>query len=290
MSTTEIPDALERASDEGRRVGSSRGDAQTAVAIAQEADRGDDRYAAVEQYSLAKILGVWAAATVPMAVLAWAIAPWLRERFGGGDENFAKALLLCLTVGLVWQLFLVLILLRGELGELRWSRVRDALWLRAPRDPKSGRTGGKVWWWVVLFAGLFGIWAFVPQIPGPSPRDFGVFLETDEGKGFFQGQWGWFAVEVVLVVFNTVLGEELLFRGLLLPRMQRVFGRRDFVANGALFALYHVHMPWVIPSTLVDGMFLEAYPSRRFQSAWMGIIVHSTASVFAVIFTLTLVL
>ena len=30
---------------------------------------------------------------------------------------------------------------------------------------------------------------------------------------------GWFAVLVALVVFSTVLGEELLFRGLLLPRI-----------------------------------------------------------------------
>ena len=39
-----------------------------------------------------------------------------------------------------------------------------------------------------------------------------------------------------MTVFNTVLGEELLFRGLLLPRMNGVFGRRDWLANGVLFA------------------------------------------------------
>jgi hypothetical protein len=66
--------------------------------------------------------------------------------------------------------------------------------------------------------------------------------------------------------------------------------RRDWVANGALFALYHLHQPWSIPSTFIDGIFLEAYPSRRFQSAWMGIIVHSTASVFVIIVVLGLVL
>jgi hypothetical protein len=32
--------------------------------------------------------------------------------------------------------------------------------------------------------------------------------------------------------FNSVLGEDLLFTGLLLPRMRGVFGRGDFVANG----------------------------------------------------------
>ena len=45
----------------------------------------------------------------------------------------------------------------------------------------------------------------------------------------------------------------------------------------------------MIPSALVD-IFALAYPSRRFQSAWMGIIVHSTQSVVIIIATLTLVL
>ena len=93
----------------------------------------------------------------------------------------------------------------------------------------------------------------------------------------------------MLAVFNTVLGEELLFRGLLLPRMRGVFGRGDLVANGVLFAIYHLHTPWVIPTTLVD-IFALAYPSRRFQSAWMGIIVHSTQSVVVIIIVLALVL
>jgi membrane protease YdiL (CAAX protease family) len=150
--------------------------------------------------------------------------------------------------------------------------------------------GGRVWWWAVLFVVVFLVWTLVPAIPGPSTRDFADFLDSDRGEDFFRGAWGWFAVMVVLSVFNTVLGEELLFRGLLLPRMQGVFGRRDWVANGALFAVYHLHQPWSIPSTLVDGIFLIAYPSRRFQSAWMGIIVHSSAQAFGIIFVLALVL
>ena len=40
------------------------------------------------------------------------------------------------------------------------------------------------------------------------------------------GNWGWHSLILVMFLFNTVLGEELL-RGLLLPRMNRVFGRGD---------------------------------------------------------------
>ena len=149
--------------------------------------------------------------------------------------------------------------------------------------------GGRVWLWVLPFLLLFALEELVPGIPGPSVRDFADFVSHDSGKDFFSGAWGWFAVVVVLSVFNTVLGEELLFRGLLLPRMKGVFGRGDWVANGVLFALYHLHVPWVIPTTLVD-IFALAYPSRRFQSAWMGIIVHSLQSVFIIGVILSLVL
>jgi membrane protease YdiL (CAAX protease family) len=252
-------------------------------------EEADPRYAAVRQYSLAQILGVWAAAAIPMAVLAWVVAPWLRDQLGG-DDPFAQALLICITAGLIWQFVLVVILLRAELGSLRWSRVIDALWLRAPRDPNSGRVGGRVWWWVLLFVFLFGLWTMVPSIPGPSPRAFADFIDSDRGEEFFSGAWGWFAVVVVLAIFNTVLGEELLFRGLLLPRMQGAFGRWDWVANGVLFAVYHLHQPWTILNNFVDAIFLFAYPSRRFQSAWMGIIVHSTQSVVLIAIVLALVL
>jgi membrane protease YdiL (CAAX protease family) len=257
--------------------------------IEQPRDREDARHAAARQYSLAQILGVWAAAAVPMGLLAWVFAPLLRDQLGG-DEPLAQALLILLTAGLVWQFVLVLILVRRELGGLEWSRVREALWLRPPRDPKTGRVGGRVWWWVLLFVLLFALVQTVPSIPGPSVRDFADFLDSDRGEDFFRDAWGWFAVIVVLSVFNSVLGEELLFRGLLLPRMQGVFGRRDWVANGALFAVYHLHQPWSIPISFVDGIFLLAYPSRRFQSAWMGIFVHSVQQVFVITFVLTLVL
>jgi uncharacterized protein len=251
-------------------------------------ERGAERYEAVRQYSLAQILAVWAAAAVPMGVLAWVVAPWLRDQLGG-DDPFAQALLICITAGLIWQFVLILILTRRDLGGLQWSRVRAPLWLRAPRDPKSGRVGGRVWWWALPFVLLFALVQSVPDLSGPSPRDFVEFLDSDRGEDFFRGAWGWFAVVVVLAIFN-VIGEELLFRGLLLPRMAGVFGRRDWLANGVIFAVYHLHTPWVIPLSLVTDPILFAYPSRRFESAWMGIIVHAAQSVVVILVVLTVVL
>jgi membrane protease YdiL (CAAX protease family) len=90
-------------------------------------------------------------------------------------------------------------------------------------------------------------------------------------------------------VFNTVLGEELLFRGYLLPRMNNAFGRGDWLANGILFAAYHVHMWWSMPSILFDTLVFSL-PSKYYRSALIGIIVHSTQSIVLFFLVLPVVL
>jgi hypothetical protein len=43
-----------------------------------------------------------------MAVLAWLVAPLLADRFAGdGRVPMAKALIVSLTIGMVWQFLLV---------------------------------------------------------------------------------------------------------------------------------------------------------------------------------------
>jgi membrane protease YdiL (CAAX protease family) len=248
-----------------------------------------DRYEAVTQYSVAQILAVWAAAAVPMSVLAWIVAPLLRDQLGGRDP-FIEALLICLNAGLIWQFVLALVLVRREQGSLEWSRVRDALWLRAPKNPKTRRVGGKVWWWVLPFVLLSAAINAVPIYPtGPSPRDLPNLLDSDRAENFFSGAWGWFALLVAVALLAPWV-EELLFRGLLLPRMRAAVGRWDWVVNGALFGVYHVHQPWSIPSSVLDGIFAQAYPTRRFQSIWIAIVAHTAPSFVIIGVVLHLVL
>ena len=250
-----------------------------------------DRYQAVKQYSVAQILGVWAAAALPMSMLAWVVAPALEDNFSGaGNVPMVKALLLLLTAGMVWQFVLVALLVWHEQGTLRWSKVREALWLRSPRSPKTGRVGGKLWLILIPLVLLFAVEELLPTFGVPENRDFASFVDSAVGKSFLNGAWGWFGLIILMQIFNTVLGEELLFRGLLLPRMNRAFGRGDWAANGVLFAAYHVHVPWMMPSTLLIDTFAIAYPSKRYQSAWIGIAVHSAQSVFFAVLILTLVL
>jgi membrane protease YdiL (CAAX protease family) len=254
------------------------------VAQGTPVDRTD-----LPQYSWRQILGVWLASTAPMSVLAWIIAPWLSHRIGGRDP-FIDALLLCFIAGLLWIVVLVLLLVRREQGSLAWPRVRDALWLRAPRDPKSGRVGGRVWWWVLPFVVLSAVANALPIDPtGPLPRDLREALVTERMAHYFHGNWGGFAL-LTVTAFLAPVAEELVFRGLLLPRMRAVFGRGDVIASGVLFTVYHLHQPWSMPATLIDGIVSQAYPTRRFQSTWMGVITHTAPSfvIFGVVLGLVL--
>jgi membrane protease YdiL (CAAX protease family) len=234
------------------------------------------------------VLAVWAAAAVPMAVVAWVLAP-LAARSMSGSNALIQALLVGLMIGLVWQFVLVLALTAREQHSVRWAILKQALWLQAPRSPRTGRAGGRVWWILLPLLVAFAAESMLPTLPVPAARDLALFLGSGSGETFFHGAWGWFGVVLLAQIFNTVLGEELLFRGYLLPRMSGAFGRGDWVVNGLLFAAYHLHVPWVIPGTLLD-MFILAYPTRRYRSAWIGIIVHSGQSVFFCVIILGLVL
>src|SRR5687768_4133137 len=100
----------------------------------------------IPQYRRRAILAVWAAAALPMAALAWLVAPPVADRLTGeGNVPMVKALSVCLMVGLIWQFVLVVVLVAHEQRSLRWSTLREALWLRSPRSPRSGRTGGRIW-------------------------------------------------------------------------------------------------------------------------------------------------
>lgn len=257
----------------------------TAGSADRPAPPADER--ALPQLGLRGVIAVWAAAALPMGLLAWVVAPLLADQLSGPGA-LVRALIITLTAGLVWQFVLVMTLVRREQGSVRWSVLQDSLWLRSPRAPRTGRRGGKLWLLVLPLSVAIAAEGLL-AIPGPAARDLFEFLGSDAGEDLLAGSWGWFAIIAALIVFNTVLGEEFLFRGYLLPRMNGRFGRRDWLANGVLFAGYHLHMPWAIPTTLLDT-FILSYPAKRYRSALISIAVHSAQSILVLGLVFALVL
>jgi uncharacterized protein len=246
-----------------------------------------------EQYSLAKILGIWALAAIPMGILGWIVYPALSPDAGSDPLGAGVTRLVLLTFGLIWLFVLSLIIVRQEEGDLRWATVKRRLRLNTPRDPKTGETRRRLWLWVIPFLIAAVVWeiALTPSVnklwvtifpffAEPTGYSMGAIFNSQEMLHRLVGAWWFFGLFVVNAIFNTILGEEFLFRGVLLPKMEGVFGRWSWVANGVLFGCYHFHQPWVILDSVIGGIFFYAFPSWRFRSTWMGVILHSAESVY----------
>ena len=77
-----------------------------------------------EQYSLGKILGIWALATVPMGILSWIVFPALSPDFNSDPLGAGVTRIGLLLIGLIWLFILSLTIVRQEEGDLRWSTVK----------------------------------------------------------------------------------------------------------------------------------------------------------------------
>jgi membrane protease YdiL (CAAX protease family) len=123
--------------------------------------------------------------------------------------------------------------------------------------------------------------------PALQPPQYAGLGELASGQ--FVGQWWILGVALVSNIFNHFLGEEFLFRGVLLPKMQGVFGKQDWVANAVLFGLYHLHKPWHIPTILASALVFSGL-ARRFRSSWMAVIVHGAEGFVVLVPVLAVIL
>src|SRR5919112_871902 len=189
-----------------------------------------------EQYSLAKILGIWALAAAPMGILSWIVFSLLALDFESNPLGFAVTLLVVLTLGLIWLFVLSMIIVYREEGDLRLATLKRRLRLNTPRDPTTGQPRARLFLWVVPFIVAVAVielvlntpientWvSVVPFLAEPQGYSFDAILGSQEILQQLVGAWWFFALVVVQSIFNTILGEEFLFRGVLLPRMEGVF-------------------------------------------------------------------
>jgi len=245
-----------------------------------------DAPASSKQYSLMKILAVWASVTVPMGLLAWVVAPAIIPHTSL-HPGFVHWMLM--VVGMMWQFVVSLAVLRHELGGLHWPALKKRIWLNIPRDPRSGKPRKVLFLWALPAVAAVGVGAYLGSWLDTAWTDWLPFLHEPSYTNAqsladpkFQGQWWILGLALTSMLFNYVFGEELLFRGVLLPRMAGVFGRWDWVANSVLFGLYHVHKIWAWPSMITTAFGLS-WAARRYRSFWMGPIVHGVEGFFIVV-------
>jgi membrane protease YdiL (CAAX protease family) len=173
--------------------------------------------------------------------------------------------LLTMVLGSGAELAAGLVLLRREGYRLTAGDLRDRLRIRWPK-------GWKTWTLavIVLILGMSLSMAMGPvngwlaTVPGFSPPAWwppasNPTIEINSAADVFPDinlarNYLFVALYFVIGLVFNIFGEEIYYRGYLLPRMRAVFGRWDWVANGLLFTLKHVYQRWLYPGVLVGGL------------------------------------
>jgi membrane protease YdiL (CAAX protease family) len=169
---------------------------------------------------------------------------------------------------------------------LEWSSIKTRFRLL--------RMTGKDWLWAIggfvvtfLSIGLVGVTAqmLITAIPAIAPPDFfPIWLRP--GASFsvplfaefigapLKGNWGVLILFFVMLFFN-IFGEELWWRGYILPRQEVVHRRWTWVVNGFLWLLWHVTFyPWQLFALLPICLILP-YIAQRRQNTWVAIVIHT---------------
>lgn len=201
--------------------------------------------------------------------------------------GFAPAYLLCFYTPLAGLFFCSLILYKKEghrfsvrefaarMRLFRWTR-KTLIWSVAffafsvmaylialqPIGAYLERTVG------FLAAGDF----FPPGLHPNKPAVPGEFFGMD-----LTGQW-WFAAAYLIGWFFNIFGEELMFRGYLLPKQEKVFGNRAWLYHGILWGFWHAFWYWNVAPYLLFLTIPMLFLVQKTKNTWSIILVHGLSN------------
>jgi membrane protease YdiL (CAAX protease family) len=75
--------------------------------------------------------------------------------------------------------------------------------------------------------------------------------------------------------FFNIVGEELLWRGYILPRQELNFGKFAWLVNAGLWLIFHICFGLDLIIILLPVLFIVPYVVQRRKNTWIGIAVHA---------------
>lgn len=167
---------------------------------------------------------------------------------------------------------------------------------------------GKDWLWAI--GGLLGTFLsigalagsaliLIDAFPAIAPPDFfppwlkpGVNFDTTLFADYIgaplKNNWSVAILFIVMLFFN-IAGEELWWRGYILPRQEKTHGRWAWIIHGLLWLFWHIAFyPWQVFALLPICLALP-YIAQRRQNTWVALVIH-VQNGFVLILILAMVL
>jgi membrane protease YdiL (CAAX protease family) len=235
----------------------------------------------IPQYGVAAsvLMFVWPALWFTLLIYV------IGRQFVPDDGTTPTWLLLAITVlGTGAELVAGLVLLHREGYPLKISALEDRIRWRWPQGWKAWLLAG-----IVFILGMSLSMAMGPAnralatTPGFVPPEWwpaasNPTIEVKSAADAFpdvtlEGNFLFVLLYFVIGLVFNIFGEEIYYRGFLLPRMRDAFGKWDWVANGVLFTLKHVYQRWLFPGILVGGLGF-AFAAGPLASLPLAMVYH----------------
>lgn len=131
------------------------------------------------------------------------------------------------------------------------------------------------WWWSlggVVAAGIGS--AIIMQVVAFAGGDIDSqppFMHLDP---LGLGRYWLLAVWLPYWVLN-IMGEEILWRGVMLPRMETASRKWAWAVQGFGWACFHLDFGWQLLVTMLPLLFILPYIAQRRANTWTGVVIHA---------------
>ena len=79
-------------------------------------------------------------------------------------------------------------------------------------------------------------------------------------------------------IFFNIFGEELLWRGYILPRQEAYFGKFAWLVNAVLWLIFHSCFGFDLLILLLPVLLIIPYVVQRRKNTWIGIMIHAVVN------------
>jgi membrane protease YdiL (CAAX protease family) len=73
----------------------------------------------------------------------------------------------------------------------------------------------------------------------------------------------------------NIMGEEIFWRGVILPRQELAFGKNTWLIHGFFWGIFHIAFGWQLLITLVPILFIQSYVVQHRKNSWTGVVIHA---------------
>lgn len=73
----------------------------------------------------------------------------------------------------------------------------------------------------------------------------------------------------------NIMGEEILWRGVIFPRQEVVFGRYTWLVHGFGWSLFHLAFGWRLFLMMLPILYIQSFAVQKTKNTWVGVAIHA---------------